>query len=85
MHDHVKRCPAMADDDRGELLVGKAAIAKHIFKNKRRRCSIKSLQHELGLFWLNKRLCGYSGIIDARIDAKVKAALEGVDSAQEVI
>jgi hypothetical protein len=74
----------MTNDDRGELLVGKAAIAKHVFKNKRRRCSIKSLQHELGLFWLNKRLCGYSGIIDARIDAKVKAALAGAES-KEVI
>ena len=35
----------------------------------------EEMQRELGLFMLGRRVAGYTGIIDSRLEAKVVAAL----------
>jgi hypothetical protein len=63
--------------NRGKLLLGARPIARHAFKDEKRWRSVynDALQRELGLFMLGRRIAGYTGIIDSRLDAKVTAAL----------
>jgi hypothetical protein len=65
--------------NRGKLLLGAKPIARHAFKDEEKWRSLynEQMQRELGLFMLGSRLAGYSGVIDARLDAKVAAALAG--------
>jgi hypothetical protein len=60
----------------GNLLLGARPIARHAFKDEKRWRSVynDTLQRELGLFMLGRRIAGYTGIIDSRLDAKVTAA-----------
>jgi hypothetical protein len=63
--------------NRGKLLLGARPIARHAFKDEKRWRSVynDALQRELGLFMLGRRIAGYTGIIDSRLNAKVIAAL----------
>jgi hypothetical protein len=63
--------------DRGKLLLGAKPIARHAFKDEERWRSVynEEMQRELGLFTLGRRVAGYTGIIDSRLDEKVVAAL----------
>jgi hypothetical protein len=65
--------------NRGRLLLGAKPIARHAFKDESKWRSIyrAQMQRELGLFMLGNRLAGYTGIIDARLNAKIVAALGG--------
>jgi hypothetical protein len=67
----------MAITDRGELLLGAKPIAAYALKDEKKWKKIYNprLQAELGLFDLAGRVAGYTGIIDARLNAKVNAAL----------
>jgi hypothetical protein len=66
-------------ENRGKLLLGAKPIARHAFKDEARWRSVynEQIQRELGLFMLGNRLAGYTGVIDARLKAKVAAALAG--------
>ena len=59
--------------NRGKLLLGAKPIARHAFKDEERWRSLynEEMQRELGLFMLGNRLAGYTGIIDARLNAKI--------------
>ena len=63
--------------DWGRLLLGAKPIARHALKDERKWKAVYNprLQAELGLFNLAGRVAGYTGIIDARLTAKVNAAL----------
>ena len=63
--------------NRGKLLLGARPIARHAFKDEKRWRSVynDALQRELGLFMLGRRIAGYTGIIDSRLNAKVATAL----------
>jgi hypothetical protein len=65
--------------NRGRLLLGAKPIARHAFKDESKWRSIyrAQMQRELGLFMLGNRLAGYTVIIDARLNAKIVAALGG--------
>jgi hypothetical protein len=58
---------------RGKLLLGAKPIAQHIFDDGEKFRSVynEDLQRDLGLFFLGKRVAGYTGIIDARLNAKI--------------
>ena len=62
---------------RGKLLLGAKPIARHAFKDEKKWRSLynEEMQRELGLFTLGRRVAGYTGIIDSRLEAKVVAAL----------
>jgi|RhiMethySRZTD1v2_1073278.scaffolds.fasta_scaffold2757471_2 hypothetical protein len=62
---------------RGKLLLGAKPIARHAFKDEERWRSIynEQIRRELGLFMLGNRVAGYTGIIDARLNAKIPAGL----------
>lgn len=61
--------------NRGKLLLGAKPLARHAFKDEDRWRSLynEEMQRELGLFMLGNRLVGYTGIIDARLNAKIAA------------
>ena len=61
---------------RGKLLLGAKRIARHAFNDETRWRSLynEALQRDLGLFMLGRRVAGYTGVIDSRLDAKVTAA-----------
>jgi hypothetical protein len=61
---------------RGKLLLGARPIARHAFKDEDRWRSLynEDMQRELGLFMLGNRLAGYTGVIDARLNAKIAEA-----------
>jgi hypothetical protein len=61
--------------NRGKLLLGARPIARHAFKDEERWRSVynEHIQRELGLFMLGNRVAGYTGIIDARLNAKIAA------------
>jgi hypothetical protein len=63
--------------NRGKLLLGAKPIARHAFKDEERWRSIynEEMQRELGLFMLGRRVAGYTGIIDSRLNEKVVAVL----------
>jgi hypothetical protein len=63
--------------NRGKLLLGARPIARHAFRDEKRWRSAYNdeMQREPGLFMLGKRVAGYTGIIDSRLNAKVIAAL----------
>jgi hypothetical protein len=67
----------MPTEDRGRLLVGTRALARHVFGDERRWRSMygDGIKRELGLFLLGQRMAGYTGVIDARLADKVNAAL----------
>jgi hypothetical protein len=58
---------------RGKLLLGARPLAQHIFDDEEKFRSVynEDLQRELGLFMLGKRVAGYTGVIDARLNAKI--------------
>ena len=64
--------------ERGRLVVGTRALAELVYQDESRWRSIygNSLRRELGLFQLGNRIAGYSGVIEARLAAKVTAASE---------
>ena len=59
--------------DRGELVLGAKPLARLIFHDEKRWRSLHrpAKRSALGLFMLGGRLAGYTGIIEARISAKV--------------
>jgi hypothetical protein len=61
--------------NRGKLLLGAKPIARHAFQDEKRWRSLynEQMQRELGLFMLGNRVAGYTGIIDARLNAKITA------------
>jgi hypothetical protein len=63
--------------NRGKLLLGAKPIARHAFKDEKRWRSLYNgeMQRELGLFMLGRRVAGYTGVIDSRLNAKVAGAL----------
>jgi hypothetical protein len=64
--------------DKGRLLRGAKPLAGYVFNDEALWRSMygSEIRRELGLFNLNGRLVGYSGIIDERLDAKLSAALK---------
>jgi hypothetical protein len=66
-------------DTKGKLLLGARPLAQHIFDDEEKFRSVYNadLPRELGLFFIGKRLAGYTGIINERLTAKISAAPEG--------
>ena len=64
--------------DKGRLLRGAKRLANYVFKDEDLWRSMygAEIRRELGLFNLNGRLVGYTGVIDQRLDAKLSAALK---------
>jgi hypothetical protein len=58
---------------RGKLLLGARPLAREIFGDEEKFRSVynEDLQREMGLFFLGKRLAGYTGIINERVNAKI--------------
>jgi len=73
--------------NRGKLLLGAKPIARHAFKDEKRWRSLynEEMQRELGLFMLANRLAGYTGIIDARLNAKIARVSDPVRRAASTI
>src|SRR4029078_11233948 len=67
----------MPISEKGQLLRGARLLARYVFEDEDSWRSMygPEIKRELGLFMLNARLAGYTGIIDARLDAKVSEAL----------
>jgi hypothetical protein len=69
--------PAISNDDRGEIIFGAKPLSRLAFGDEKpwRRLYNPDIQAELGLFFVNGRLAGFSGVVDRRVNAKVDSAL----------
>jgi hypothetical protein len=67
--------------DKGRLLLGAKPLARYVFddENEWRSLNSEAMRKTLGLFRLAGRVAGYTGVIDARLNAKVAAALAGAE------
>lgn len=69
---------AQEQQGRGRLVLGARPLAALIYQDESRWRSLYSnyLRRELGLFTIGHRIAGYTGVIEARLAAKVTAAPE---------
>ncbi len=63
--------------NKGPLFVGARSLARKIYNDEEKWRSVLSpaLRADLGLFMMGNRLCGYGGVIDSRIAAKLRDAV----------
>jgi hypothetical protein len=71
-------------DNRGRLVFGAKPIARHSLGDEKhwRRVYNPRVQQELGLFMFGGQLAGWTGIMAARMEAKLTASLSATPAPQ---